>query len=239
MKKALKFTLITVAGLLLLAVLSFLVYTSTYYRADEVALAVAENPDVVTVDGNLTILRPDTPSTTGIVFYPGGKVEHIAYLPLMNQLREQGVLCVVVEMPFRLAVFNSNAFDNIPEQFPEIEDWYLGGHSLGGAMASSYVSNHPDLVSGLILLGAYLYGEVEPRESLTLYGSEDQVLNKSKITYTENVFVIDGGNHAQFGNYGPQKGDGTARISAEEQQSIVVDHIMEFLQESDSANQVS
>ena len=52
------------------------------------------------------------------------------------------------------------------------------------------------------------------------------------IDYTENVVEIEGGNHAQFGNYGPQKGDLPATISAEEQQARTVAAIEEFLEEA-------
>ncbi|NTW09008.1 MAG: alpha/beta hydrolase, partial [Anaerolineaceae bacterium] len=40
--------------------------------------------------------------------------------------------------------------------------------------------------------------------------------------------VIEGGNHAQFGNYGPQPGDGTATISTAEQQSQAVDLMVQL-----------
>jgi len=79
------------------------------------------------------------------------------------------------------------------------------------------------------LLGAYVYGDVDPGQSLTIYGSEDQVLDRSKITYSENVEVILGGNHAQFGNYGLQKGDGTATITRDEQQDLTVQKILDWI----------
>lgn len=99
---------------------------------------------------------------------------------------------------------------------------------MGGAMASRFAAGHPDAVDGVILLGAYLYGDYPAEDTLTVYGS----LNSSvaeKIDYTDNVVVIDGGNHAQFGNYGPQKGDLPAEISAEEQQAQAVEAIQAFL----------
>ena len=49
------------------------------------------------------------------------------------------------------------------------------------------------------------------------------------IDYTQNVTVIEGGNHAQFGNYGKQKGYRDATISREEQQDIAVEAIKDFL----------
>ena len=153
------------------------------------------------------------PTDTAIIFYPGAKVEGAAYLPLLDQLRRTGLTCILVEMPFRMAIFDVNAAEDVMAQFPEIRHWYLAGHSMGGAMASQFAAGHRDQVDGLILLGAYLYGEYPSADTLTVYGSLNQSV-EDKIDYTENVVEIEGGNHAQFGNYGPQKGDLPAAISA-------------------------
>ena len=114
------------------------------------------------------------------------------------------------------------------EQFPDIQHWYIAGHSMGGAMASQFASEYPDEVDGLLLLGAYLYGDYPPADTLTVFGSLNQSV-EDKIDYTENVVEIEGGNHAQFGNYGPQKGDLPATISAEEQQAQTVEAISDFI----------
>ncbi len=229
MRKWIKVTLISVISLLLAAGAVFGVYVSDYYRADGVAAAVMANDQTIRKDGNLTVLSPSTPGDTALIFYPGGKVEYIAYLPLLEQLRQNGITCVLVKMPFNLAVFRSGAADQVFDKLPGIKNWYMGGHSLGGAMASSYASKHQDQVKGLILLGAYVYGGITPADALTVYGSNDDVVNKTKINYTENVHVINGGNHAQFGNYGPQKGDGTATVSREEQQAETARLILDFI----------
>lgn len=229
MKKRLKIILITIACLMVFAVAGAGLYLSDYYRADEIAVAAMTGSKMET-QGNLTILTPTAPSDTGLIFYPGGKVEHTAYLPLLEQLRQQGITCVLVEMPFHLAVFAPDAAEQVFDRLPDITNWYIGGHSLGGAMAGSYASEHPDQVQGLVLLGAYLYGDYPVQCALTLYGSEDKVMNREKLTYTENVVEIPGGNHAQFGNYGVQKGDGTATITAAEQQAQAVSSIAAFMQ---------
>ena len=109
-------------------------------------------------------------------------------------------------MPFRMAIFDANAAEDVMEQFPDIRHWYIAGHPMGGAMASQFAASHPDEVDGLILLGAYIYGDYPPEKTLTVYGSLNQSV-EDHIDYTENVVEIEGGNHAQFGNYGPQKGD--------------------------------
>ena len=99
---------------------------------------------------------------------------------------------------------------------------------MGGAMASQFASEHQDEIDGLILLGAYIYGDYPDEKTLTVYGSLNQSV-EDHIDYTENIVEIEGGNHAQFGNYGPQKGDLPATISAAEQQAQTVDAISDFM----------
>lgn len=222
-----------IAAGILLAILvliagGFFWYVSDYYRAEDVALEVLSAGDNIEVRDDLTVLSPSYPTDTAVIFYPGAKVEAIAYLPLLDQLRQTGLTCVLVEMPFHLAIFDANAAEDVMEAFPDIQHWYMAGHSMGGAMASQFASERPDEVDGLILLGAYLYGDYSPKDTLTVYGSLNQSV-EDKINYTENVVEIQGGNHAQFGNYSPQKGDLPAEITAEEQQAQTVAAITDFI----------
>ena len=222
-----------IAAGILLAVLvlvagGFFWYVSNYYRAEDVALEVLASGDHLEVRDHLTILSPFYPTDTAIIFYPGAKVEAAAYLPLLDQLRQTGLTCILVEMPFHLAIFDVNAEEDVLSQFPDIQHGYIAGHSMGGAMASQFASEHPDEVDGLLLLGAYLYGDYPPSDTLTIYGSLNQSV-EDQIDYTENVVEIQGGNHAQFGNYGPQEGDLPATISAEEQQAQTVTAISDFI----------
>lgn len=227
-RKRLKlFSMISV-GLLLLVALGFYIYVSDYYRADEEALKVINSDTDIIVQDNLTIFTPDEPSDTALIFYPGAKVEHIAYAPILDKLTEQGIICVLVKMPFNMAIFNSDIADDIFEKLPDVESWYIGGHSMGGAMASKYASDNREKVEGLILLGAYVYGDYPPESALTIYGSLNSSVGE-KIDYRENIVVIEGGNHAQFGNYGEQKGDLTSTIGWEEQQDITVEEIIKFM----------
>lgn len=207
---------------------AFFWYVSDYYRAEAVALAVMGQDSGISQQDGLTILSPSYPTDTAIIFCPGAKVEAEAYLPLLDQIRQTGVACMLVHMPFRMAIFDADAAEEVIARFPEIQHWYIAGHSMGGAMASKFASDHPDLVDGLILMGAYIYGDYPEENTLTIYGSLNQSV-EDHIDYTENIVEIQGGNHAQFGNYGPQKGDPPATISAEEQQRQTVEAIAAFL----------
>lgn len=213
------------------------IYLGDYYRADMDAIeafAPVNMVEMQILDDNTLVFDPGD-ATTGFIFYPGGKVEYAAYIPLMEALASEGVFCVLVEMPFNLAVLDVNAADGIQAQYPEIENWYIGGHSLGGSMAASYVADHTDAFSGLILLGSYSTADLSNTDLniLSVYGSEDQVLNREKYEanrdnlpdgFTETV--IEGGCHAYFGMYGAQDGDGTPTITNEEQISLTVNAII-------------
>ena len=126
------------------------------------------------------------------------------------------------------AFFGGSLADKVIDAHPEIGAWFICGHSLGGSFASGYASENADVIEGLILLGSYPYKEYPLEKTLTVYGS----LNTSvadRVDYTENVIVIEGGNHAQFGNYGHQDGDAVATVSREHQQELTVTAIIDFI----------
>ena len=235
--KKLRISLAVIVGILLLAVIGCGIYVSDYYAADETALGAMASGEAVTVElleaGAAFI--PQEPEV-GFIFYPGGKVEYRAYAPLMQALAEENILCVLVEMPCNLAVLDVDAAEDIPELYPEITTWYIGGHSLGGSMAASYASEHEDAFAGVALLASYSTASLEGLKVVSLYGSEDGVLNMEKYQqYSGNLpedtreYIISGGCHAWFGSYGPQAGDGEPAISPEEQRKITVDFLTGFL----------
>lgn len=229
MKRKLKRIGIIVLSILGLLTLSFFIYTSIYYHADEVAKSLLEKDQSILQENNVLSLPSNYASDTALIFYPGAKVEAISYLPLLERLREEiDINIYLVEMPFNLAVLNPNAATSIIDSHPEIKHWIISGHSMGGAMASSYASQYSDKVDGLILLGAYIYGDYPQEKALTIYGSLNTSVQE-KIDYTENIIVIEGGNHAQFGNYGSQKGDAVAQISQLDQQEIAISAMVEFI----------
>ena len=242
MKKKRRLKKILLASLVVCALLigAFFLYVGTYYHADETALASMTDTSTVSVtyEDDHIVFRPKEATQTGVIFYPGGKVEEEAYAPLCKMIAESGYTCVLVSMPFRLAVLDYDAAEDIMDEYEEIKDWYLAGHSLGGAFGATFASKHSDQLEGLILLGAYSTSDLTQTNLnvLSIYGSEDNVLNKSKYeTYQSNLpadateLIIEGGNHAYYGNYGEQSGDGVASISREEQQQKTVQAIIELM----------
>lgn len=206
----------------------------SYPAGDAARAALVSGGGVtVSVQDNLTVFAPDE-AAQGFIFYPGGRVEHRAYAPLMRSLAEQGVLCVLVEMPFDLAVLDMNAGAESPERFPQVERWFIGGHSLGGAMAASHAAEKS--YAGLILLAAYATAEIKDLPVLSIYGTQDQVLNREKYAANRGLLpentrevVLEGGNHAQFGDYGHQKGDGLPAMDAQAQLDAAVNEILAFM----------
>ena len=185
--------------------------------------------------------QPATPTGVGLIFYQGGKVQTEAYGPLILPLLDEGISIFLPDMPFNLAVFNSDAALEIITRHPEIQTWWLGGHSLGGAMAADFIYEHPDLISALILLAAYPQDSKPLNdysgEVLAFFGTQDGLVNRYEVSKWRallpahsKVIMVTGGNHAQFGSYGPQKDDLTAEISGEAQQQFVREALLSELE---------
>lgn len=236
MKKWKRILLITLAVFVGLCA-AVAIYLGTYYRADmDAVYAMAEKSETsfgIWGDGT-RVFKPEGEWDTALIFYPGGKVECDAYWPLLTRCAENGIACMLVEMPGNLAVLDVDAAQRVMERYPEVAHWYLGGHSLGGSMAAAFTAD-TDRVEGLVLLAAY---STEPVEVpvLSIYGSEDGVMNREKYDkYRGNLpadfeeHILQGGNHAGFGFYGPQKGDGEATISRDEQIGQTAQLIAAFL----------
>ncbi len=204
---------------------AFFGYTAVYYHANETALAALRSDSRVEVVETAYGWLFDGPSETdALIFYPGGKVEAAAYAPLLHEIAAGGMDVCLVELPFRLAVLAPNRADQVMAAH-DYANWYIGGHSLGGAMAANYASAHGEKLRGLVLLAAYATKPLDPGlRVVVIVGSEDGVVKRAKLEEgmqylpEDALFVtIPGANHAWFGSYGPQRGDGEARISPEEQ----------------------
>ena len=239
-RKTFIITLSSILGVIIILVSTFFIYASTYYRADEERITkYLENKDVsIAETHNSTLEIKGRETNIGIIFYPGGKVEYRAYIPLLSSLADNGYTSLLLKMPFNLAVFDVNAADGYKEDYPYITHWYLMGHSLGGVVASQYLSSHINEYDGIIFLGSYPDKDLSNSslKMLSIYGENDEVLNKDKYNDSRSKwpsnnkeYVISGGCHAFFGMYGSQKGDGIPSITNEEQIDTASNVIIDFM----------
>ena len=212
--------------------------------ASDTAVTVIESPT------HLTFQPTNDQQTTGLLFYPGAMVEPTAYAPLARTLAEAGYLTIIVKLPWGTAPLDSHeaqlwqTTQTLMADTPTVQQWVLSGHSRGAAIAARTIHEHEATFDGLILIGTS-----HPKEAAfslantqipvsKIYASEDglasiaEVEDNRTLLPEETVWTkITGGNHAQFGYYGSQLGDGSATISREEQQAQTAVAILTFLNE--------
>ncbi len=228
-----------IVGVLLVLAAAFGLYFGIDYEAKNLPEGVFQSNEQITVlqKEDYIAFEPKAGYESGLIFYQGAKVEERAYAPLLRRIAEGGVLCVLVKMPLNFAIFDVNAAEEIVDDFAELTiDWYVGGHSLGGSMAAACASENPHIFEGVILFASYSTERLASFDVLSVYGEKDEVLNMEK--YEKNKaklpddFVevkIEGGNHANFGYYGKQKGDGEATLSREAQISVTAEAVVAFI----------
>ena len=207
----------------------------------QAAVSAMQSDTVVSVETiqDWTVFRPTNMELqTGIIFYPGGRVDYKSYAPILRSIAEKGYLVVLVPMPLSMAFFAPDKADEVLAAFPEIQHWALAGHSLGGAMAARYCFTNPDKVQALVLWASYPANTDSLANQklavLSIYGSEDGQVEKIKessiLLPADTTWVeVMGGSHAQFGDYGLQPGDGQARISPQQQWDQVSAATVSFL----------
>jgi len=229
-------------GIVILAI-GFTLWAVDAAQPTEIALDALSSDGQVVVrlgDGFISFEPVQQFASVGFIFYPGGRVDYRAYAPVLHQIAEQGYLVAVVQVNLNLAFFDVNAADGVISDSPSIQHWVVGGHSLGGVAAASYTSAHPDVIDGVVFWASYPSDDSLKNSDisvLSVYASNDGVSTGDKIEASKALLppqtkyvLIEGGNHAQFGAYGPQSGDNPASIPAEEQWTQVADATAGFLE---------
>ena len=242
MKKTIRRFILGLMVLLGIAAIGFVVWAETPSPAGADALAALKSDSIVRVveHGDTIAFEPiGQTATTAFLFYPGGHVDFRAYSPILQRIAAQGYLVILVRVNLNLAFFDIEAGAPALEAYPQIACWVTGGHSLGGVAATYFADNHPE-VKGIVFWASYPADDRlknSGMKMLSIYGTEDGSLdNGAKIEQykafqpadTEFV-VIQGGNHGQFGDYGPQPGDKPATISSESQWQQTTDATVRFL----------
>ena len=238
------------AGLLIggAVLIGLLVYLEPL-SAEPIALDALGDGNGVTVDVSRSSIRMtpnNDPRAVGLAFYPGAKVDPQAYAHVLRPLAEAGFPVVIFKQPYNLAILDSNAADAvIGDRDDAVDRWAVGGHSLGGAIASSYAENDRDELVGLLLYAAYPVRDMSERVGLavtSVYGTNDGLATPADIDERKpdlpasTAYVpIDGAIHSFFGDYGLQQGDGTPGITRSDAQRQIADASIRFLETLDAA----
>ena len=241
-KRIIKFVLIGFISVIILGVLGMVVWSKTgTYPARMVALSALESTDRVSITQDKWIVfEPNIATDTGLIFYPGGLVEPTAYAPILHQIAEKGVLVIITPMPLNLAIFNTGAANAVIDAYPQITTWILAGHSLGGASAAIFVENNPDSIDTIALWDSYPPDSADLSDNtisvISIFGTTnnfpntENFNNKKHLLPADTIFIgIEGANHAQFGDYGPKKGDVVASMSLAEQHEQVTEIMLDFI----------
>ncbi|MWV60535.1 alpha/beta hydrolase [Rathayibacter sp. VKM Ac-2754] len=243
-RRPLRLVLLIVGGLLAVAVLGFLTWSSIVMGPDEEALAGVRTDAGVSVERtpSAIVMTPTAASSssdlagTGLVFVPGAKVDAQSYEATLAPLVDEGATVVITRPILNLAFFDLRSLESFTQQADGVDRWLVGGHSLGGVKACQWAED-PE-VAGLVLFGSYCANDLSESglPVLSVSGSEDGLSTPAKVDAARDqlpadadLVEIDGANHADFGWYGPQPGDGTATISHEEADRAITDAVTEFL----------
>lgn len=237
MKKILKITGMTLLTLIILAFGAFYTWSRFTYEPSE---ALKKQVNIEQVEHKNDVYTFEAPkSDTGIILYPGAKVEPLAYAYIGDALMKKGYSVFIPDMPFSFAIFNLNKAQDIIKDHQTIKHWYIGGHSLGGAAASMFAEKNQSKLDGLFFLASYPASDALKQSSLkvlSISGEKDGLATQEKIKKSktnlpsQTVYQeIKGGNHAQFGMYGKQKGDQPADIPALSQQNDLIQTMLDWL----------
>jgi len=242
MKKIIKRIALSLVIFFVLVTIGFIIWAETPSQPGSAALSALQSDSAVQVVDHASYISfepTEQKSTTAFLFYPGGHVDFRAYSPILHRIAEQGYLVVLVRVNLNLAFFDIEAGAPVLADFPKVTTWVAGGHSLGGVAAAYFASNHPE-VKGIVFWASYPADDRLKNSAirmLSIYGTEDGGLDDGAKIEQYKAFqpadtefvVIQGANHAQFADYGPQPGDNAATISPENQWQQTTDAVVKFL----------
>ncbi|WP_344060782.1 alpha/beta hydrolase [Microbacterium pumilum] len=225
-------------AVIVLAVIAIVVYSQVGVMAaePEPLAAVKSDPAVeITDDGAAIVMSPASGATgDGLVFYPGAKVDPWAYASKLSGLVAEGTTVVIVKPWLNLAFFDLRPLSTFTDLAPEVDEWAVGGHSLGGVKACQLAAD----AGQLILFASYCATDISDSSIgvLSIAGSEDGLSTPEKIADNRHLLPeeaelveISGASHSSFGDYGLQPGDGTPTISDEDMIAQITAAAVPFL----------
>jgi hypothetical protein len=209
--------------------------------ATEPALGAMQSDNNVTVTSTTSEISflPKKTATTGFIFYPGALVDPRAYAYLMHAFATQGYAAFIVKMPLNISFLGQENAAGIIAAHPQVSNWAIGGHSLGGVSASTFAASHRE-IKGLLLYASYpasdLTQQLQDKVVVSVYGTRDGLADPASIAKSRTLLptntrfvAIEGGIHSFFGNYGLQSGDGQPTISREQAQQQIIATSLNFL----------
>lgn len=239
LRRILAWALGGLAALLVVAVIGFVVWASFPMRADADRTAeVDADPAIsVTNDSEAILLEPTGAANgKGLVVVPGARVEAAAYEWTLQPLVDAGYTVVITHPALNFAILEIRGLDTYTALAPEVDDWAVGGHSLGGVRACQYAADEG--VDTLVLFGSYCSADLSGTgvDALSIGGGEDGLSTPAKIADAARLLPADasfveipGMTHAQFGAYGEQPGDGEATVSDEDARAAMTEQLLAFL----------
>jgi len=201
------------------------------FPASPEALAAIDSDDAVTITDTraTTTYEPTDPTAATFVLYPGARVDPRAYAVLARRIAESGSPVTVLKCPLDLSLLCSDPTPHLPDGEP----WAIGGHSLGGVSASTFVGGDVPPGTGLVFWASYPLSDLSDRTDLavtSIHATQDKLTTLLDVSLSmpklppDTVYVpIKGAVHAHFGDYGSQPGDGEPEISQDEAQAQIVE----------------
>lgn len=180
------------------------------------------------------LMAPKAPKAL-LAFYPGGRVDPLAYAPVLAPLKGAGYAVALLKVPSGIALLGKERALEAARDFPGLP-LLVGGHSLGGVAAAELAARERP---PLLLFAAYPEGDLSAQSlpTLALYGEEDGLLPPSearekakRLPKGARVVFLPGLNHAGFGAYGPQRGDNPPKRPREALWKEIGEEVLLFLE---------
>jgi len=235
----------TALSSLLVTIMGFLVWAYTPYpdQPEPLRELFAKDDIAWSIGPDLVVMGPmsqDGPlAGEALVFLPGARVNPHAYATTFHEIVTETGLTVILPRPWaNLALADGRSVDDFQQLSPDTAITAIGGHSMGGVRACDLATDSG--IERLVLIASYCVTDLQETtlRVLSVQGSEDDLIDRDEVATARELMpqhyrevTIEGASHASFGDYGPQSGDGTPKLSrAEAIDAVSALLIPEFLE---------